>query len=263
MKSKLDQIEARLQAFIENNITLFPNQKRQQALVSKLINKLRETLMMEPYNEASIPGLYTIYLPPEIFTIWQSKKEFIFSLAKELQEIASEVGEELVDAPVIQLAEDHDLSPDELKIIASHFSETIGETASMELIPDSTKGPIDPRPVNAFLIVDSDQVYPLNQTVINIGRRIDNHLVLSDARVSRNHAQLRAIKGHYVLFDLNSTGGTYVNSQRINQKILKAGDVITLAGFPIIYGEDLKLNVEETKELPTLSPLHKNSQPDK
>lgn len=57
-------------------------------------------------------------------------------------------------------------------------------------------------------------------------------------RVSRTHAQLRAVHGHYVLFDLNSTGGTYVNGQRISQHALKAGDVISLSGVPLIYGED-------------------------
>jgi pSer/pThr/pTyr-binding forkhead associated (FHA) protein len=41
-----------------------------------------------------------------------------------------------------------------------------------------------------------------------------------------------------VLFDLNSTGGTYVNGQRIYQHALKAGDVISLSGVPVIYGED-------------------------
>jgi pSer/pThr/pTyr-binding forkhead associated (FHA) protein len=67
---------------------------------------------------------------------------------------------------------------------------------------------------------------------------LDNHLILDDPRVSRAHAQLRAVQGHYVLFDLNATGGTYVNGQRITQYTLKPGDVISLAGVPIIYGED-------------------------
>ena len=55
---------------------------------------------------------------------------------------------------------------------------------------------------------------------------------------SRLHAQLRAIKGRFIIFDLDSTGGTFVNTQRINQCALYPGDVISLAGYPLVYGQD-------------------------
>jgi pSer/pThr/pTyr-binding forkhead associated (FHA) protein len=41
-----------------------------------------------------------------------------------------------------------------------------------------------------------------------------------------------------LIFDLNSTGGTYVNGQRTSQSVLYPGDVISLAGLPIIFGQD-------------------------
>jgi pSer/pThr/pTyr-binding forkhead associated (FHA) protein len=67
---------------------------------------------------------------------------------------------------------------------------------------------------------------------------LENQLVIDDPRVSRNHAQLRAIKGRFVLFDLNSTGGTFVNGQRTSQTVLYPGDVISLAGVALIFGQD-------------------------
>jgi len=73
--------------------------------------------------------------------------------------------------------------------------------------------------------------------------------VLSDPRVSRKHAQLRSSKGSYVIFDLNSTGGTYVNGKRITQQVLKPGDVISLAGVPIIYGEEIADEMGDTSEI--------------
>ncbi len=82
------------------------------------------------------------------------------------------------------------------------------------------------------------RIIPLDRSVINIGRRPDNQMVIDDPRVSRVHSQLRAIKGRYVIFDLDSAGGTFVNSQRISQYTLLPGDVISLAGFPMVYGQD-------------------------
>jgi pSer/pThr/pTyr-binding forkhead associated (FHA) protein len=82
------------------------------------------------------------------------------------------------------------------------------------------------------------QIFPVNQQVINLGRRIDNHVVIEDLRVSRVHAQIRAIKGHFVIFDLDSSGGTFVNGVRSAQTTLYPGDVISLAGVDLVYGQD-------------------------
>jgi len=92
-------------------------------------------------------------------------------------------------------------------------------------------------PEDAFVIVDGVKVIPLTLSIVHIGRRLDNNLVLDDSRVSRNHAELRAINGRYVIFDLNSTGGTFVNGVKITQSILYPGDVISLAGVNLVYGQ--------------------------
>ena len=86
--------------------------------------------------------------------------------------------------------------------------------------------------------MNGSTLLPLHLPVINLGRRHDNQIVIDDPRVSRSHAQLRAIRGHYLLFDLNSTGGTFINGIQITQLALKPGDVISLAGVQLIYGEE-------------------------
>src|SRR5262245_60183082 len=83
----------------------------------------------------------------------------------------------------------------------------------------------DAIPQNAVLILEGVKAYSLTESVINIGRRLENHIIIDDPRISRQHAQLRVLKGHFVLFDLDSTGGTFVNGQRTNQIMLYPGDV--------------------------------------
>ena len=108
----------------------------------------------------------------------------------------------------------------------------------------------DAIPENAFLIIEGLRVHPLREAVVNIGRRLENHVIIDDPRISRQHAQLRAIKGHFVLFDLNSTGGTFVNGQRADQTVLYPEDVISLAGVILVFGQDI-----ERAELLDTSPL--------
>lgn len=109
----------------------------------------------------------------------------------------------------------------------------------------------DAIPRNAFLIIEGVKIHPLNEAVINIGRRFENHIIIDDPRVSRQHAQLRAINGHFVLFDLSSTSGTFVNGQRASQVVLYSGDVISLAGVTLIFSQ----NNPDLPDLVDTSPL--------
>jgi pSer/pThr/pTyr-binding forkhead associated (FHA) protein len=94
------------------------------------------------------------------------------------------------------------------------------------------------QPPRAFVILEGERTITLSQSVLNVGRRFDSDIILDDPRVSRAHAQLRLRFGHYVVYDLGSTGGTFVNGQRVGECVLRPGDVISLGGVPIIYGED-------------------------
>ena len=101
------------------------------------------------------------------------------------------------------------------------------------------EGQEDSLPENAFLIVEGIKAVPLNQPVITVGRHHDNMVVIDDPRVSRHHMELRAIQGRYILFDLGSSGGTYINGQRTSQAVIYSGDVISLAGVNITFVRDI------------------------
>ncbi len=117
-------------------------------------------------------------------------------------------------------------------------------------------------PQNAFLIVERSQVFRLNRPLINIGRRLDNHLVLDDPRVSRAHAQIRVQHGRFVIHDLSSTGGTYVNGKRITGScVLQPGDVISLAGVALVFGQDVPPARDEyTRPFPPVPAGDENTQ---
>ena len=59
-----------------------------------------------------------------------------------------------------------------------------------------------------------------------LGRHTDNQLVLRDNRVSRTHARIFAENGHYVIEDLNSRHGTWVNGAQIARHVLRNSDRI-------------------------------------
>ena len=69
----------------------------------------------------------------------------------------------------------------------------------------------------------------LDQTSLTIGRADDAGVQIDSTKVSREHAQIVLEGDHYRLRDLHSTNGTFVNGERITEKLLAPGDVIAVA----------------------------------
>jgi phosphoserine phosphatase RsbU/P len=77
-----------------------------------------------------------------------------------------------------------------------------------------------------------------------IGRQGENNLVLRDNRISRSHARISAQNGDYVIEDLDSRHGVFVNGQRVKRHKLKDGDRIDF-GFPDSYRLAFTLQEDE------------------
>ena len=86
--------------------------------------------------------------------------------------------------------------------------------------------------------------FTLEGDQLNIGRDSSNEIVINDAEVSRRHSRLTFQGGKYVLEDLGSTNGTFVNGQRLaGPRVLKAGEVVS-------FGEQIVLVFEVTTNDP-------------
>lgn len=73
------------------------------------------------------------------------------------------------------------------------------------------------------------KTFELNLEEMTIGRDISNPIVINDAEVSRRHTRLRIQAGSYVVEDMGSTNGTFVNGQRLmGPHLLRPGEVIML-----------------------------------
>src|SRR6186713_3111260 len=71
-----------------------------------------------------------------------------------------------------------------------------------------------------------------DRTEIKVGRVQGNDLMLPKGNVSKRHARLLYRDGRFIVTDLNSTNGTYVNRRRITQAtIVREGDKIYVGDF--------------------------------
>jgi len=91
--------------------------------------------------------------------------------------------------------------------------------------------------------------WPLGEPVTEIGRWEDNDVVIDDRWVSRYHAQVRREGEQYIVQDLGSKNGTFVNGRRIAAPaILSDGDQIQVTPLVTLtfvdYGSTAPLAVE-------------------
>src|SRR5439155_15092162 len=94
----------------------------------------------------------------------------------------------------------------------------------------------------------NDREIEITRTPFTLGRQSDNDLVLIDNRISRRHARIVQGEAGYLLEDVDSRHGTYVNGERITSCRLKPGDQISLG---VLDAYQISF-VAETSALPTL-----------
>ena len=83
---------------------------------------------------------------------------------------------------------------------------------------------------------DRLETHTFERDTIDLGAAEDNDLVLEDDTVSRYHCRVYQEGNHYLVRDLGSTNGTFVNRVRIREAFLKPGMSITLGTSEIRFG---------------------------
>jgi hypothetical protein len=89
----------------------------------------------------------------------------------------------------------------------------------------------------AYVLMDTDYIYPLKVGLNTIGRMPDNDVILQDAYVSRRHcAVLVHTAGFCELHDVASKNGTYLNGRRIaGPTRLNPGDEIRMCNHTLVF----------------------------
>ena len=64
----------------------------------------------------------------------------------------------------------------------------------------------------------TEEVFPLGFEPTSIGRHGDNEIILPDGQVSRHHAEIVMQGGRWLVADLGSANGTYVNGERLTPR---------------------------------------------
>jgi len=235
-QDRFSRLEERIEQLVEGSFArLFNDRLQPREVAVRLARAVEDNIREHPDGSLVSPNLFVVCLHEDDYaSLQQNIPDVARHLSETVADFANRTGLRLLSEPLIELCQNEAVLPRHVMITASHDEPAHATQVLPQVVPTAP-------PVQHFrpqLIIQGRDAIPLNRSVMNIGRKRDNHIVIDDPRISRAHAQIRLRFGRYVLYDLGSKAGTLVNGQRITETILQPGDVISLAGVMIVYMED-------------------------
>ena len=236
-KGRFSRFEQQIEQIVEGSFArLFAGRLHPREVATHLARAMEDKARPAPDGNLLAPNVYTIRLnPADHEALIASQPDLVKTLTDTVVDLANRTEMRLATVPILDIQADPALPLHAIRVEAEHEAETSRAT---QMLSPVKAPPALHNSRNPQVIVAGSRYVPLDRPVMNMGRRQDNHIVVDDMRVSRLHAQIRLRFGHYVLYDLSSSGGTFVNEHAITECILKPGDVISLAGVPLVYVED-------------------------
>ncbi|MBM3137959.1 MAG: FHA domain-containing protein [Chloroflexi bacterium] len=236
MKSQLEIIEKRLQDFFENQLQNLGGKNLYTKITESVLQILHEKVHHVEEKKFA-PNIYRVSLKSAKVMDAEEIAAFTDTLKNIITNVCLEESLNLSGPIHIQFFSDQKIESEfKTEVI---FSTTPTRDTAKIFMDEGEKGKKESA-ITGYLISSTDEVFEIKNKITNIGRREDNELVVDNLLVSRLHAQIRAINGRHVLFDIDSTAGTKVNGQRIKQQALAPGDVIEIADYSLIYYHELE-----------------------
>ena len=118
--------------------------------------------------------------------------------------------------------------------------DTGDQTEVTESAADAHAGAVESLPAGSALLVvkrgpNAGSRFLLDQDVTTAGRHPDSDIFLDDVTVSRKHAVFQRSGDTFVVRDVGSLNGTYVNRERIDEATLQTGDEVQIGKFRLVF----------------------------
>jgi len=99
---------------------------------------------------------------------------------------------------------------------------------------------VDSLPAGSALLVvkrgpNAGSRFLLDRDTTSAGRHPDSDIFLDDVTVSRRHAEFRRDGAEFVVVDVGSLNGTYVNREPVDSAVLANGDEVQIGKFRLVF----------------------------
>jgi hypothetical protein len=243
----MDRFEALAQQLIEESLArLLGGQLQPRDVLQALVNAIDdadEGVAAPAQAQRVAPNHFWVTLNDADFERLRADQPGLADeLAEQTRQVLLQMGFRLDMPPRVLLSGKEDVPRRGMRVTARWIP--AAPNGESEDVSARRGGGASSLPRRPFLIVDGRRQIDLTMMTVVIGRSRGGHVVLDDRRVSRQHLELRWLSAseRFLAVDLGSSGGTRLNGHAIKQCTLEAGDIISLGGYELIYGEEFELS---------------------
>jgi hypothetical protein len=247
----LERLEAIASRVIEGWTARLFRARLQPVQIAKRVIRAMEAHQTISLAKTFVPNSYVVSLSASDYAQFeQYKRSLERDLAEAVLGAARDRSFTLLAYPTVEIEEDEDVSPGDLRVacalvdasgeeVPADEPERLGgvETGHTMILDRDALRSAKPRAPQGVIVAREGSVrreMPLTAEPITVGRDPKNDIVLDDRRVSRRHAEVRLRLGRYTLYDLQSTNGTFVNGRRIAEMVLSDEDRISIGGAELV-----------------------------
>src|SRR5215217_2349086 len=131
-------------------------------------------------------------------------------------------------------------SPERTSVFRADFLADIEGHEAPRSVPEAPVQGVDALPAGSALLVvkrgpNAGSRFLLDRDTTSAGRHPDSDIFLDDVTVSRRHVEFRREGGEFVVIDVGSLNGTYVNREPVDQAVLAGGDEVQIGKFRLVF----------------------------
>ncbi len=253
MMDLLSRFERALEDMVEGVFSRAFRTTLQPIEIAKRLTRELESHRAVSVSATYVPNSYTVQLAPETHQSFTPiSTRLLAELEQYLREFITERKYQVVGPVTVRLVDDPTVKVGDMQVALSSDPQavpsvavtppTLRSVSSVATARPSTgaekemEGTIVlPEPAAALEIVSGEgtgRIIPLTDN-LTIGRGNVNTLALTDPGASRRHAEIVLEDEGWVLRDLGSTNGTFVNGRRITTHTLRTGEIVKIGGLTL------------------------------
>lgn len=130
-------------------------------------------------------------------------------------------------------------SPEQTSVFRADFLGDVEAAGGGETAESPVTG-VDALPAGSALLVvkrgpNAGSRFLLDEDTTSAGRHPESDIFLDDVTVSRRHAEFRREGGDFLVVDVGSLNGTYVNREPVDTALLANGDEVQIGKFRLVF----------------------------
>jgi hypothetical protein len=252
----LARFERLIEQAVEGSLRRVFKTTLQPVQVAKAAARAMEQAQVVGLNGRQVPNAYRVELAPADYERFGDYRATLAAeLGHYLRRYAHERGLQPIDEPRVELASDDGVRAGTVRVTA-RFADVAPERRPA--LDDAIEGTrrlqlADLRAAAAGAATAEASLWLEDRLglrialdpqlgLLRVGRASDNDAMIANQRVSRYHAQLRWIESAWLVYDLDSTNGTFVDGERVSPAqpvAVRAGQVVRVGDHElrVVHGD--------------------------